>query len=470
MNNCTSRILRTPSALLGQSSSRAKPATSASQAPLLLSLSLALCAVLLFSSAASAQLIGAPPGPGGGNFTPIPGGGGFTPIPGIGSGGGGGGGGGAQQCNAPPGGATCGGSGPAAVGNNSGVNTGAGNPINLTNGNKYQMEVDLPALPGELGVEIVRHYNSANRHVLGQLGTGWRLSYETDLYVVGQTVQILQADGARLIFNIDPKNPTVCAGANPAQGWVEIRPGVRGGKEYLWHWTHGEQAGRKLLFDEQGKLVRITAASGAVLSITRGPKGELLRVTDPQGRSLLFNHGGMTSVRQAEQAQRERQQQRQADASASSGAGVGVGTGGLVASAPGLSVFTGIQSIDTPVGRFSYEHGISAASGAANTGAVPTSPEARAKAQALVRAQAANLTQVSVPTHTDTSQSAHAMANRPLSASTLKRRYHFEDARHPLSLTGVSVVGSGSDGQVVDQRLSTFLYNAQGQALLERAR
>jgi hypothetical protein len=113
------------------------------------------------------------------------------------------------------------------VGNTSGVNTGAGNPINLTNGNKYQMEVDLPALPGELGVEIVRHYNSANRHVLGQLGTGWRLSYETDLYVVGQTVQILQADGARLIFKIDPKNPTVCAGANPAQGWVEIRAGLR---------------------------------------------------------------------------------------------------------------------------------------------------------------------------------------------------------------------------------------------------
>jgi RHS repeat-associated protein len=417
-------------------------------------------------------LLSTPPGPGGGNFTPIPGGGGFTPIPGIGSGGGGGGGGGAQQCNAPPGGATCGGSGPASQGNNSGVNTGAGNPINLTNGNKYQMEVDLPALPGELGVEIVRHYNSAQRHVLGQLGTGWRLSYETDLYVVGQTVQILQADGARLIFNIDPKNPTVYAGANPAQGWVEILAGkgsrTGGGKEYLWRWTHGEQAGRKLLFDQQGKLVRITAASGAVLSITRGPKGELLRVTDPQGRSLLFNHGGMTSVRQAEQAQRERQQQRQADTSASSGAGAGAGAGtaGLVASAPGLTVFTGIQSIDTPVGRFSYEHGISAASGAANTSAVPTSPEVQAQAQALVRAQAANLTQVSVPTHTDASQSAHAMANRPLSASTLKRRYHFEDARHPLSLTGISVVGSGSDGQVVDQRLSTFLYNAQGQALL----
>jgi Domain of unknown function (DUF6531) len=34
----------------------------------------------------------------------------------------------------------------------------AGNPINVTNGNKYQREVDMPALPGVLGLELVRHY------------------------------------------------------------------------------------------------------------------------------------------------------------------------------------------------------------------------------------------------------------------------------------------------------------------------
>ena len=157
----------------------------------------------------------------------------------------------AQQCSAPLGGATCGGAGPASQGNTSGVNTGAGNPINLTNGNKFQTEVDLPALPGELGLEIVRHYNSTHRYVLGQLGVGWRLSYETDLYVIGRTVQILQADGARLVFNIDPRNPSLCAGADPAQGWVQILTRDSGKKEYLWHWTHGEHAGRRLRFSER---------------------------------------------------------------------------------------------------------------------------------------------------------------------------------------------------------------------------
>jgi hypothetical protein len=40
------------------------------------------------------------------------------------------------------------------------VNLGVDNPINVINGNKYQPEEDMPALPGVLGLEIVGHYNS----------------------------------------------------------------------------------------------------------------------------------------------------------------------------------------------------------------------------------------------------------------------------------------------------------------------
>lgn len=56
---------------------------------------------------------------------------------------------------------------------------GVGNPINVITGNKYQKEVDLPALPGVLGLEIVRHYNSSlsgPRALPGPVGRGWRLS------------------------------------------------------------------------------------------------------------------------------------------------------------------------------------------------------------------------------------------------------------------------------------------------------
>jgi RHS repeat-associated protein len=322
------------------------------------------------------------------------------------------------MCTAPVAGAPCGGQGPASLGNTSGVNSGAGNPINLTNGNKYVVEVDLPALPGELGLEIVRHYNSAHRHVVGQLGVGWRLSYETDLHVVGQTVQILQADGARLIFDIDPANPSQCTGADPAQGRVQIVADARGGRSYIWHWTHGEHAGRQLHFDGSGKLVQIRAASGALLTLTRGPRGELLSVTDPQGRSLRLNHGGRSQVRQAEQA-------RAAQTPA----------GGLERSSE-LVVFTGVQSIDSPVGRFAYRH------------------------------EGANLTQVSLPTQVDESQAAHSFANRVHSTSSITRQYHHEDPRHPQALTGISVLGTGTDGQTLQQRLASYRYNERGQATL----
>lgn len=65
-------------------------------------------------------------------------------------------------------------------------------------GNKYQREEDMPALPGVLGLEIVRHYNSAFSgpgHPNGPLGRGWRLSYETEL------VDRWGTDGRKLHFN-----------------------------------------------------------------------------------------------------------------------------------------------------------------------------------------------------------------------------------------------------------------------------
>lgn len=82
----------------------------------------------------------------------------------------------------------CGEAPPASQDDPDSVAHGAGNPIDVITGNKYQRETDLPALPGVLGIEIVRHYNSAQAGTdapLGLLGRGWRLSYETDLYVTG---------------------------------------------------------------------------------------------------------------------------------------------------------------------------------------------------------------------------------------------------------------------------------------------
>ena len=228
-------------------------------------------------------------------------------------------------CGPGPGGATCGGAGPAAMGGSTGVNVGAGNPINIINGNKYQREVDMAPLPGVLGLEIVRHYNSslsgpgASTNLVGR---GWKLSYETDLYVSGRTLQVVQADGSRIIFNRDARDPSLCASDNAADGRITVRKTARG-EEYVWRWING----RELSFDSRGKLVQILAPGGQFVSLQHDARGLLVSVTAPQGRRLQLQY--------LDKAQ---------------------GAAG--------TAFRGVQSIVSPVGTFRYRYGSPAPEGA----------------------------------------------------------------------------------------------------------
>ncbi len=303
---------------------------------------------------------------------------------------------GPASCGPGLAGAPCGGAGPASQGSGSPLNLGVGNPINLITGNKYQREVDLPALPGVLGLEIVRHYNSTfSGHTIpnGILGRGWKLSYETDLYAIGRTVQIVQADGTRIIFSRDPRDPSQCASANPAHGKVQIHKTARG-DEYTWTWTNG----RQLSFDSGGKLVQILAPTGEFVSLQHDMQGHLVKVTDPQGRSLQLTY-------------LDRQTARKGDR------------------------FRGVQAIDSPVGRFTYEYGSELPKGAAID-----------KIHVL-----ANLVKMTYP-----KDGNHSVS----------RLYHYEDARFPTLLTGITVDGAGSDGKAMRQRIVTWAYDLNGKAIL----
>jgi RHS repeat-associated protein len=230
------------------------------------------------------------------------------------------------ECGPGPGGETCTStdSAPASQGNSSDTNQGAGNPINVITGNKYQREVDMPALPGVLGLELIRHYNSSHADPVspsGITGRGWRLSYETDLYPIGNTLQIVQADGTRIIFVRNRNNPSQCATHDPSRGNISIQNTARG-EEYLWTWSNG----RTLRFDTRGKLVQIKAPSGEFVSLARDPAGALMKVTDPQGRSLVLGYPDQDRARPRTR-------------------------------------FNGVTHIDSPVGRFSYEYGSASAKG-----------------------------------------------------------------------------------------------------------
>lgn len=315
-----------------------------------------------------------------------------------------------QSCGDATGPTSCGTGGPASK-NDKTVDEGGGNPINVITGKKYQREVDLPALPGVLGLELVRHYNSQFSGIgfpNGIMGRGWKLSYETELHVVGRALQIVQADGARLIFNRDLLDPSHCGTSRASDGRIAIRRGPRG-DEYLWSWPDG----RRLSFDHRGKLVQIAVPTGEFVTLQHDTRGHLVQVTDPQGRQLKLNY--------AEPAREKNLPLR----------------------------FTGVQSIDTPVGRYVYEYG-------------STSP----KGTQVDKIQlVANLVKVHLPAHYDTDKPAHTLTSRGTTTSTVNRSYHYEDARFPTLLTGISVSGSGSDGKTLNQRISTYGYDQRAWAI-----
>jgi RHS repeat-associated protein len=170
------------------------------------------------------------------------------------------------------------------------TNIGIGNPVNLATGNKYQRELDLPALPGVLGVELLRHYNARDLRA-DPLGRNWVWSYDTRAFRVGDSVQIVQADGSRVDFTRGAPGGATCLPADPALGVLHVRAGVRG-ETLAWQWRDG----RVLSFDEDGFLVGISVASGQALSIRRARdagrhRGAMLEVVDPDGRRLVFEYG-----------------------------------------------------------------------------------------------------------------------------------------------------------------------------------
>ncbi len=100
-----------------------------------------------------------------------------------------------SECSAPSTGNPCFG-----TGNNPGQNRAAANPINLTNGNKYQEELDYWGDDDYSGLEFLRYYNSTQL-TPALIGQGWRHSYSRKLYWRGQQAQILLDDSTRIMFD-----------------------------------------------------------------------------------------------------------------------------------------------------------------------------------------------------------------------------------------------------------------------------
>ena len=402
--------------------------------PLFKPLCLALASLLLLAALppgfAQSILGTCPPG------TSCPSGGGLgTPTVGTPTAGG--------TCPAPSDGGlptNCDGDGAASLGP-SGPEEGVGNPINLITGNKFQKETDLSALPGVLGLEIVRYYNSkyARDYAPNILGRGWKLSYETVLYVRPGALHIVQADGKRISFDRDPKNPSLCSTFDPSRGHVLVHRTGRREETYTWVWTHGANAGRRLEFDSRGRLTRIVAPGGEVVSLQYNPKGHLTQVTDPQGRSLRLNYPEQPAPGDPRQPN------------------------------SGPNRFTGLMSIDSPVGRYTYTYGDATGGHALSplpgltAFQPPSSEEAAApKPAPLTARQQAHKNKQQARKHQRLSNLVRVgWPNSPTETNAPSRLYHYENPHYPGLLTGISQ--QGPEGAA--QRLSRYRYDAQGYAI-----
>lgn len=163
------------------------------------------------------------------------------------------------------------------------LNLGAGNPVNIATGNKYQHDVDLPANRHAPGLELIRHYNAFNTSP-SAYGTGWTLSYDTRLYRVGHRWQIVQADGRRVTFPDTDRGPG---------GTHQNRHGrldhVDG--HHNWFWPNGTI----LRFNHQGFLVSLRWPNGESVYLQRntsdGPRhGTLEQVSNDRGQTLTFHY------------------------------------------------------------------------------------------------------------------------------------------------------------------------------------
>lgn len=166
---------------------------------------------------------------------------------------------------------------------------GVGNPVHVVTGNKYQREIDISALPGTLGLEFVRHYNS--REILvSNLGRNWRHSYNVTLSAPDDMTRIVhQADGRAIYFRrSDPAVSTFMPAAY-SDGFL-----THDGAWHTWSWRDG----RKLIFDGENRLTHVRSATGETVALTYDRAGKLRQVTDPQRRTLAFNYYANGRIRQ----------------------------------------------------------------------------------------------------------------------------------------------------------------------------
>lgn len=194
---------------------------------------------------------------------------------------------------------------PASAPNNApGSNPGSAtrNSIDLVTGNKYLHELDAQWPDG---LVFSRHYNSRNHELPSSLGPGWTHGYDTRLHPVRvktrmggsrAEIQIIQADGRRIVFDPAPSaEPRTRRWFSAGFGAVVEDADSAVDRRFVWHWLDG----RRLVFDRFGKLGAIEQPGGTRLVLRYDEADRLIEVRARSGIRIGFHYQRIGSAAQA---------------------------------------------------------------------------------------------------------------------------------------------------------------------------
>lgn len=158
-----------------------------------------------------------------------------------------------------------------------------GNPINFSNGNKFQAEVDYRS-PGNSPITVIRYYNS--------LDGIWRHSYSTRLTISYEGVMLTFADGRQSLFS---RSGNILVAEPTELGELKLEGAV---------WTYTSPANETYIFeDATGKLTHFRDAAGRqsylayennVITITDDNLHSLILIQDSSYQPLSISGAGVS--------------------------------------------------------------------------------------------------------------------------------------------------------------------------------
>ena len=145
----------------------------------------------------------------------------------------------------------------------------AGNPINLSNGNKYQLETDFQSAV-QSGLRFYRLYNSNDGL--------WRHNFSTSLRFSGALVILVRADGRESVFTLQGSNYS--GSADELGQLIQAEEG----------WTYLSPQNQRLTFDSLGRLKEQRSEGGRLVHLTYS--GAQATVSDDTGQAFSITSDG----------------------------------------------------------------------------------------------------------------------------------------------------------------------------------